>query len=303
MLLDAGPLSAWGTNSVFFSLLVSTAGGPWLASRCMHHAGVDASMTAAGLLGAATSCAVLAANHWAVEVSSQLEASKRISLLKDALRTAWRDTRLWALFSGVVVAAAFHSAQALLVPLHRQALAHSAAAAGLAETAAFFGICLGFAVLACGWLGESLGDRASIKGMVVGLILSALGLRALVAGLGSANGSLSSIGLVASHVGLGCFLGMAPLVLLKCMRCHRGLPALPSTSAVASSILTSCWIVGDAVGIGIQMAPNMLAVYRRAMLTMAAALVLQAFLAMTGRDPCSGDIPEKLFVAQTPLRA
>lgn len=279
LLLDEGPVSSWGMTSIFFGLLVSAIAGPWVVSQYHAHE-TDVLMAYAGLTAAITGCVHVASSVAMLDSAVFPTAQQPVVSIVEAVRHVRQSVPLWGLFGSIAVAAAVLSLHSEIVPLHPKELHGIRAAAELAQTEVLVGMFMGLAVLILGVVCPRLGEGAAEKALVIALVMSGLGLRALADGLGNTFFFNASAGLVGSHLGLCATLGFAPPVLFRSLRCCRGFPILPATAGVASSILTACWIAGGAVGVGLQFSPSFFSMYCYALRVCAALCVVLAFLVL-----------------------
>jgi len=207
---------------------------------------------------AAAACAHLGVARWVMEMPAEGEPGHLLERglegsLFNAMGDMLRDPRRSLLLAGVGLSAALVALHSAAVPSLLGGLAASPEDPRLLAAAEAASGSMGIAVLACGALADGLAEHWAAKGLAVAQVASALGLRALVGGLGSAQPLIAAAGLFASYCGLGGYLGLAAPVVLRLTRGASALPARPAAAA-ASAALGCCWFLGDAWGAGLQLA-------------------------------------------------
>lgn len=172
-----------------------------------------------------------------------------------------QDTQHRVLLTGIALSAAVLSLHGMLMPVFLGQPSLPAAeisaddlGAALGQGAAC-GAAMGAALLFCGLVADSLlrCPKTVATALVAASAAGALGLRAVVAGHQSARPVLVMLGLLASHLSLGSYLGSALPLLVALPAANRARRPNPSIAAVLSAAIWAFWLLGDGLGAAAQL--------------------------------------------------
>lgn len=252
---------AWRICCALCAAALGAAVGPHVGAMLTDFGGPSAAMASAAVMATVTCCAQLAVSRWVLDVGADMRSINVLEfdfqgsvfrLAKELLQ----DMRLMTLLAGVTLVAALLALYGLLVPIYFDSDSDlvSNTAAGppvfpAREAAAR--TALAVALLACGLKGQRTGGG----GMVFALALCALGLRAVAEARGDGHPWIASVGLLASHLGAGGYLGLALPTLLRLVSSNGSADDCPRVpvAAVTGAAVAAAWLLGDALGVALQM--------------------------------------------------
>lgn len=236
-----------GTLALLAAAVAATCLVHCVACLCRSHAegqGSSASSVDNGCPDSDGICGVAAAHSLHGGKGQPVVAEQALANVTAQL---FRDPKRRVLLVGFALSGAVLALHGTIVPfqLQRDRVFSEIGYLGLAESAA--SLVLLAAVLIAGLAADATREQVAVRAMALATVVNMLGLRALSEVKGPGNARLATLGMVASHAGLGGTIGFALPLVAALSRQQDGPVSSPAAAAVAAAVGATLSI-GDALG-------------------------------------------------------
>lgn len=271
--------AGWRINSAVFGIAMGSTFGPCIGSELQHLCGLRTMMVIMSVIFAGAAHVELAllkgmsryqmlsneANHLTAMFHQRSVFQEVFCLLKDKKRGV--------VLLGLGIVSAVLALHSTLLPF---ALGRDKPFAGPSDFVVIEEIAtliFGLAIISCGFVADSVDEMWAARGMIVATVMSVLGMRCMAEN--STDKWFVSCCIIQTHAGLGLYAGLALPVLSRLTRGDGVCPHV-CASAIFSSALGILILLGDALGVGLQLVLYPIAGFKATVLAFAVAAAGQA---------------------------